>query len=159
VRSAPETPRIDRVECFAIQNPICGIQQMRSWGLRPDFLWGLLALMNFMRLSLMKAAHADLIGTACRKSGRPIVFGPGTPRRTWPTRLSFELCYDTDSERDGRGRYPSAEFLVSLGQAWRTGSETLRAIIPLKPKRRLEWGTQHLLPVVAKTIPRRLLRP
>jgi hypothetical protein len=37
-------------------------------GLPSDFLWGL-ALANFMRLSLMKAAHGNLIGAACRKSG------------------------------------------------------------------------------------------
>src|SRR5271167_4446428 len=37
--------------------------------LRPDFLWSLLALANFMRLSLMKAAHAVMSGAAYRKSG------------------------------------------------------------------------------------------
>jgi hypothetical protein len=35
----------------------------------PDFLSSLLALSNFMRLSLMKAAHADVGGDPCRKSG------------------------------------------------------------------------------------------
>jgi hypothetical protein len=35
----------------------------------PDFLSSLLALANFMRLSLMKAAHADIGGAPCRKSG------------------------------------------------------------------------------------------
>jgi hypothetical protein len=35
----------------------------------PDFLWTLLALANFMRLSLMKAAYADVGGAPCRKSG------------------------------------------------------------------------------------------
>ena len=35
----------------------------------PDFLWRLMALANFMRLSLMKAAHADVGGAPCRKSG------------------------------------------------------------------------------------------
>jgi len=33
-------------------------------GLRPDFLWGLVELRNFMRLSLMKAAHAVLSDAA-----------------------------------------------------------------------------------------------
>ena len=35
----------------------------------PDFLSTLLALANFMRLSLTKAAHADGGGAPCRKSG------------------------------------------------------------------------------------------
>jgi hypothetical protein len=35
----------------------------------PDFLLSLLALANFMRLSLMKAAHAGVGGAPCRKSG------------------------------------------------------------------------------------------
>jgi hypothetical protein len=35
----------------------------------PDFLWTLLALAHFMRLSLTKAAHADVGGAPCRKSG------------------------------------------------------------------------------------------
>jgi hypothetical protein len=55
-------------------------------GLPPDFLWSLLALANLMRLSLLKAAHAKLFGAACRKSGSPIFFNPGTLGRTWGTR-------------------------------------------------------------------------
>jgi hypothetical protein len=35
----------------------------------PDFLWTLLALAHFMRLSVMKAAHAGVGGASCRKSG------------------------------------------------------------------------------------------
>jgi hypothetical protein len=35
----------------------------------PDFLWNWWALMNFMRLSLMKAAHAVVSSAAYRKSG------------------------------------------------------------------------------------------
>ena len=35
----------------------------------PDFLSSLLALATFMRLSLMKAAHAAIGGAPCRKSG------------------------------------------------------------------------------------------
>jgi len=35
----------------------------------PDFLSGFLALANFMRLSLMKAAHVGVGGAPCRKSG------------------------------------------------------------------------------------------
>jgi hypothetical protein len=40
-------------------------------GLPPDFLSRLLALSNLMRLSLLKAAHANLFGAACRKSWSP----------------------------------------------------------------------------------------
>jgi hypothetical protein len=43
---------------------------------RPDFLWTLAALASFMRLSLLKAAHAVLDGATYRKSGTP-VFGQG----------------------------------------------------------------------------------
>ena len=35
----------------------------------PDFLWNWLALTNFMRLSLMKAAHAVVFSAAYRKPG------------------------------------------------------------------------------------------
>jgi hypothetical protein len=52
----------------------------------------LLALANFLRLSLMKAAHANLFGAACRKSGSPVLFDPRTLRRTWGTRpVSVEV--------------------------------------------------------------------
>jgi hypothetical protein len=47
-------------------------------GLPPDFLSNFLALANFMRLSLMKAAHANMVGAAYRKSGSPVFFGPRT---------------------------------------------------------------------------------
>jgi len=54
-------------------------------GLPPDFLLRLMALANFMRLSLLKAAHANLFGVPCRKCGSPVLFGPRTLRRTWGT--------------------------------------------------------------------------
>ena len=41
----------------------------------PDFLSSLVALANFMRLSLQKAAHANLANATCRKSG--------SHQRTW----------------------------------------------------------------------------
>jgi hypothetical protein len=44
------------------------VPQVRA-GVPPDFLLCLLALAYFMRLSLMKAAHAALGGAPCRKSG------------------------------------------------------------------------------------------
>jgi hypothetical protein len=55
-------------------------------GLPPDFLCSLLASAHFMRLSLMKAAHAVLSSAEYRKSGSPVFFGPGTLWRTWGTR-------------------------------------------------------------------------
>jgi hypothetical protein len=48
-------------------------------GLPPDFLWGAVESRNFMRLSLEKAAHANMDGAAYRKSGSPIFFVPRTP--------------------------------------------------------------------------------
>jgi hypothetical protein len=39
------------------------------WSSTPDFLSSFLALAHFMRLSSMKAAHADAGGAPCRKSG------------------------------------------------------------------------------------------
>jgi hypothetical protein len=42
----------------------------------PDFLSNLVALPNFMRLSLQKAAHVNLADATCRKSG--------SRQRTWP---------------------------------------------------------------------------
>jgi hypothetical protein len=38
-------------------------------GVHPDFLSSSLALTKFMRLSLIKAAHASIGGAPCRKSG------------------------------------------------------------------------------------------
>jgi hypothetical protein len=55
-------------------------------GLPPDFLSTFLASANSMRLSLMKAAHADVGGARGRKSGSPVVFVLRTLRRTWGTR-------------------------------------------------------------------------
>jgi hypothetical protein len=44
------------------------VPHVRS-SVHPDFLSSSLALANFMRLSLMKAAHASVGGAPCRKSG------------------------------------------------------------------------------------------
>jgi hypothetical protein len=41
----------------------------------PDFLWCLMALAKFMRLSLQKGAHAALSGATYRKSGTGMVIG------------------------------------------------------------------------------------
>ena len=40
-------------------------------GLPPDFLWDWVGSRDFMRLSLQKAAHANMGGAAYRKSGYP----------------------------------------------------------------------------------------
>jgi hypothetical protein len=58
-------------------------------GLPPDFLSSLFALANLMRLSLLKAAHANLFCAVCRKSGSPALFGPRMLVRTWGTRPVF----------------------------------------------------------------------
>jgi hypothetical protein len=70
-------------------------------GLPPDFLSSLLALTDFVRLSLMKAAYADLFGAANRKSGSPFFFGPGTLVRTWGTRpiQPVPACRGTETLR------------------------------------------------------------
>jgi hypothetical protein len=47
----------------------------------PDFLWSLLALAHFMRLSLNKAAHAGVGGAPCRK--------PGYVGRKWFVSIAF----------------------------------------------------------------------
>jgi hypothetical protein len=67
--------------CFRIScpNTVYGsgrVPQVRP-SVPPDFLLCLLALAYFMRLSLMKAAHAALGGAPCRKSG-PIAVCPQT---------------------------------------------------------------------------------
>jgi hypothetical protein len=53
----------------------------------PDFLWTLLALAHFMRLSLTKAAHADFGGAPCRKSGE----GWGTGSENAPSAVGAAL--------------------------------------------------------------------
>jgi hypothetical protein len=46
----------------------------------PDFLWGLVALANFLRLSLLKAAHVPAGECRSRKSGYAPV---GMTSRGW----------------------------------------------------------------------------
>ena len=50
----------------------------------PDFLWGLVALANFMRLSSQKAAHTNLAYAARSKSG--------SHQRTWAENDFFQ-CF------------------------------------------------------------------
>ena len=57
------------------------LQERKKEGLPPDFLRSLVALANFIRLSLLKAARAVMSGAAYRKSGSPILFNPCTRRR------------------------------------------------------------------------------
>jgi hypothetical protein len=53
------------------------------------------ALANFMRLSLLKAAHAAVGECRVQESGSAILFGPRTLRRTWGTRpVSYRLFLD-----------------------------------------------------------------
>jgi hypothetical protein len=52
----------------------------------PDFLSSSLALTNFMRLSLMKAAHASVGGAPCRKSGPWAEKGAAQPFNALATR-------------------------------------------------------------------------
>jgi hypothetical protein len=62
-------------------------------GLPPDFLCSVSASGHFMRLSLMKAAHAVLSSAEYRKSGSPVLFSPCTLGRTWGTRPGVKaLC-------------------------------------------------------------------
>jgi hypothetical protein len=84
-----------RVECRGIPlKPKYGLNGAPSWicwskfknlgGLRPDFLWGLVALANLMRLSLLKAAHVavgecPVAGNRGRPSFSAQVRSHGTP--------------------------------------------------------------------------------
>ncbi len=72
----------------------------------PDFLWNLLALAQFMRLSLTKAAHADFGGASCRKSGE------GLGHRSAQYRLSARGAAPAD---EGSSAAPPA--LPDLGSA------------------------------------------
>ena len=74
------------------------LQEKKEEGLPPDFLWSLVALANFMRLSLLKAAHAVMSGAAYRKSGSPILFNPCT-RKSANMGHPFRAC----PERSRRG--------------------------------------------------------
>jgi hypothetical protein len=65
------------VIAFALSVPLLPESlQKRSLGLPPDFLSTLLASRNFMRLSLMKAAHVALVSASSRKSGSPHLLRP-----------------------------------------------------------------------------------
>jgi hypothetical protein len=50
-----------------------------------DFLWSLMALVNLMRLSLLKDAHAVMDRATCRKSG--------SPQRTWAENGMLRLFF------------------------------------------------------------------
>src|ERR1700723_802073 len=67
----PATSKYNCVSATALREP--RLRQStgapRSPKRTPDFLSSLLALANFMRLSLMKAAHAGVGGAPCRKFG------------------------------------------------------------------------------------------
>ena len=58
----------------------------------PDFLWRLAALTHFMRLSLLKGAHADLSSTAWQEIGVKPGFGlSGIPQHS--TREFVLICH------------------------------------------------------------------
>ena len=61
---------------------------------RPDFLLSVVGLTNFMRLSLKKAAHANMGGAAYRKSGISLVF-----REMWDTRTLMLLADRVESRQ------------------------------------------------------------
>jgi hypothetical protein len=52
----------------------------------PGFPVELVGVGDLHAASLMKAAHANLFGATCRKSGSPFFFVPCTLGRTWGTR-------------------------------------------------------------------------
>ena len=69
----------------------------------PNFLLGFCDQRNFMRLSLMKAAHGALGGAAYRKFGSFALFAKGgIPRISRPTVAYPTLC----QERKGWGTRP-----------------------------------------------------
>jgi hypothetical protein len=83
----------------------------------PDFLLCLVALANFMRLSLMKAAHAALGGAPCRKSGnlgRKRCFSNAFTPCTRALARSNAVC--SQSRDDRRGCAPSFSAHVRLGE-------------------------------------------
>jgi hypothetical protein len=97
---------------FAIQSLICEIQQIRSWGLCPDFLWSLLALATFMRLSLNESrTRGSFLAPRAGNPGRPLRFRPryALANLGHPS-YSLGLCYDTDPEG-------TTEFFISLERA------------------------------------------
>ena len=68
------------------------LQEKKKEGLPTDFLWSLLALVNFMRLSLLKAAHAVMSGAAYRKSK---VREHGAPVQGGRPVSKLEICRTT----------------------------------------------------------------
>ena len=83
----------------------------------PDFLWSLVALANFMRLSVQKAAHANLFGAAYRKSGSPVFLVPGSLVRTWGTRpggKAWRQAGKAGGERTANRQTELKSFLFSL---------------------------------------------
>ena len=77
----------------------------------PDFLWNWLALTNFMRLSLMKAAHAVVFSAAYRKPGGVI---------TACSYYNSAFYYSRTMAVSGKG-----SMLISSGDSLRTLSSIL----------------------------------
>jgi hypothetical protein len=102
-------PFLSNCHCISIVSarPLRHRDRKSNGGLPPDFLWGLVESRYFMRLSLMKAAHANMGGAACRKSGSPFFSVPRTLVRTWGTRLVA----------DKTGFYRPASFFLVAGKA------------------------------------------
>ena len=80
----------------------------------PDFLSSLLALVYFMRLSLMKAAQAALGGAPCRKSG-PWDENDGgfAPHQSFY--LRFEVRCTPSSESIRKNHFRPRYALANLG--------------------------------------------
>ena len=125
----------------------------------PDFLSSLLALANFMRLSLMKAAHAGIGGAPCRKSGymgRKRIFQMLSLHARGFLLLDVVFCPRSSSV--GRGCAPSFSAHVrptaSRGRLGEHGAPVqgrgLRSL--LQPQRR-RWGC-----IQAETFCSRVLR-
>jgi hypothetical protein len=72
VRQSVPGPKMICFDCFFFPrlDLLLDMAETKNYeGLRPDFLWSLVALAHIMRLSLLKAAHAAV--GECHVAGNP----------------------------------------------------------------------------------------
>jgi hypothetical protein len=96
----------------------------------PDFLSSSLALTNFMRLSLMKAAHAPVGGAPCRKSGtmgRERCFSNAFPVMRDGS-CSHQRCLPTEQKR-WNGLRPVFFGPCTLRRTWGTRPGTRAGLV------------------------------
>jgi hypothetical protein len=102
-RGGVRGPKMICFECFSSTcRGLAGRNRNSYGGASPAFVWGLLALANFMRSRPAGTAHVDLFAAMCRKPGSPVVFAPPElcqPRTLGPGERVFKPRENTSLDK------------------------------------------------------------